>query len=106
MNSVEVPHGTPGSVRPDAVPGCGMQCFEVKNYNLSSTSGQNSLVNPTVTQINQRATNLPAGMRQSIEIDITGQSVPLAIQVLIRNQIVQGSNGAVSAGDINFFVRD
>ena len=48
LNGVEVLHGTPGSVRPDAVPGCGTQCFEVKNYDLSSTSGQNSLVNTTV----------------------------------------------------------
>ena len=105
LNGVEVPHGTPGSVRPDAVPDC-TQCFEVKNYDLSSTSGQNSLVNTTVEQINTRATHLPDGMQQNIEIDITGQSISDVAQAQITNRIVQGSNGAVTADDINFFTRD
>lgn len=61
------------------------------------------MVNTTVTQINQRATNLPTGMRQKIEIDITGQSVPRATQEAIANRIVQNSNGAVGLDDINFF---
>ena len=105
LNGDEVPHGTPGSVRPDAVLGCGTQCFEVKNYDLSSTSGQNSLVNTTVTQINERAANLPAGMQQNIAIDITGQNVSTASQLDIKNRIVQGSNGAVDLDSIDFFVR-
>ena len=80
-------------------------CFEVKNYDLSTASGQNSLVNTTVTQINQRATHLPDGMQQNISIDITGQNVSFATQEAIRDRIVQGSNGAIDPDSIDFFVR-
>lgn len=105
LNGKEVPHGTTGSVRPDAVPACGTMCFEVKNYDLSTASGQNSLVNTTVTQINQRATHLPDGMQQNISIDITGQNVSFATQEAIRDRIVQGSNGAIDPDSIDFFAR-
>ena len=105
LNGVEVPHGTPGSVRPDAVPNCGTQYFEVKNNDLSSTNGQNSLVTTTVEQINTRSIHLPDGMQQNIAIDITGQNVSVATQAQIRAQIVQVSNGAVDPDSIDFFVR-
>ena len=106
VNGVVKPHGTPGSVRPDAVSPCGTACYEVKNYDLSSANGQNSLVNTTVTQINQRTTNLPTGMQQKIKIDVTGQNVSLTTRARIVNRIVERSNGAVGPDDINFFTRD
>jgi filamentous hemagglutinin len=99
-NGVEVPNGTPGSVRPDFVGTNGGASFEVKNYNIATnTSG---LINNVAQQAIQRASNLPDGMQQQVIIDIRGQTVSLQQETAIRQGIVQKSNGAISPNSIQF----
>jgi hypothetical protein len=96
----EVPHGTPGSVRPDFVSSAGIASFEVKNYNIATN--MRALIQNVSSQAIDRAQNLPAGMRQQIIIDIRGQSMSDAQRAAIINGIVQRSNGIIQPGDILF----
>ncbi|MBB3212344.1 hypothetical protein FHW67_001624 [Herbaspirillum sp. Sphag1AN] len=98
-NGQEVPYGTSGSVRPDYCLG-NVCSVEVKNYNIATNS--NGLVNNVSQQAIDRAANLPAGMTQTVVIDIRGQTVATQQLDAIRLQIVQRSNGAVSPNNIRF----
>jgi filamentous hemagglutinin len=100
LNGVEVPNGTPGSVRPDLVATDGSASFEVKNYNIATNSS--GLINNVAQQAIQRADNLPTGMQQQIVIDIRGQTVTDAQMSTIVRGIVQKSNGIISPGAIQF----
>ncbi len=74
LNGVEVPYGTPGSVRPDFYkPG---YSIEVKNYNISTDKGRSSLISNVLTHFEKRETNLPASTRQAVIIDLRGQKIP------------------------------
>jgi hypothetical protein len=97
---VEVPNGTPGSVRPDLVATDGSASFEVKNYNIATNSS--GLINNVAQQAIQRADNLPTGMEQQIVIDVRGQTVTDAQKVSIIQGIVQKSNGIISPTSIRF----
>nr|WP_276538254.1 filamentous hemagglutinin N-terminal domain-containing protein [Burkholderia multivorans] len=99
-NGVEVPNGTPGSVRPDFTATDGTASFEVKNYNIATN--MNGLINNVSQQAIQRADNLPSGMQQQIIIDTRGQTVTDAQMSAIVRGIVQKSNGIISAGAIQF----
>ncbi|MEK4603972.1 hypothetical protein MHH42_23540 [Bacillus sp. FSL L8-0099] len=50
--------------------------MEVKNYDLSTSSKRSNLVRVIVKQVNDRVDNLPIGTKQTVIIDIRGQTVP------------------------------
>ncbi|MCU5271229.1 LXG domain-containing protein [Bacillus cereus] len=70
----EVSKVTKGSTRPDFyIEG---HSLEVKNYDLSTSSKRSNLVRVIVKQVNDRVDNLPVGTKQTVIIDIRGQTVP------------------------------
>ncbi|KZD43238.1 LXG domain-containing protein [Bacillus cereus] len=70
----EVSKATKGSTRPDFyIEG---HSLEVKNYDLSTSSKRSNLVRVIVKQVNDRVDNLPVGTKQTVIIDIRGQTVP------------------------------
>jgi hypothetical protein len=96
-----VTRGTSGSVRPDFCKTDGSCSIEVKNYNIATN--QNGLINNVVKQAEQRAVNLPAGMTQQVQIDISGQVVSKIQQDAIAQKIVDKSGGIIKFDDIKFF---
>jgi filamentous hemagglutinin len=100
LDGNEVRNGTPNSVRPDFVAADGSLSFEVKNYNVATTT--EGLISNVVRQAEQRAANLPEGMQQQIIIDVRGQALSLQQEISIRQAIVQRSNGVISPNSIRF----
>ena len=86
LNGKEVPYGTKGSVRPDYY--IDEHSVEVKNYNIETHYGQNSLVYNISKQVKQRLSNLPEGTRQTIVIDVRGQLVNNSILKEIKDRII------------------
>lgn len=76
IDGVEVPWGTPGSTRPDIVRSVDghLEAIEVKNYDLSSSSGRSSLYNKLRQQISSRVANLPEGSTQRIVLNTQGRN--------------------------------
>jgi filamentous hemagglutinin len=98
-NGVEVPNGTPGSVRPDFCIGTACS-IEVKNYNVATNA--DGLISNVSQQAVDRAANLPKGMTQTVVIDVRGQMLSAQQADTIVKGIVQKSNGAISPTDIRF----
>ena len=72
LDGREVQRGTKGSSRPEYY--TSRHSVEVKNYNIESSSGINNLANNVSKQVNQRIVNLPTGTKQTIVIDVRGQT--------------------------------
>ena len=89
INGEEVPYGTKGSVRPEFYKNG--YSVEVKNYNIETSSGRNSLINNVSSQIKKRLTNLPEGTEQTVVIDVRGQDYNLEILRDIKNKIIEKS---------------
>ena len=89
INGEEVPYGTKGSVRPEFYKNG--HSVEVKNYNVETSSGRNSLINNVSSQIKKRLTNLPEGTEQTVVIDVRGQDYNLEILRDIKNIIIEKS---------------
>ena len=89
INGEEVPYGTKGSVRPEFYKNG--RSVEVKNYNVETSSGRNSLINNVSSQIKKRLTNLPEGTEQTVVIDVRGQEYNLEILRDIKNKIIEKS---------------
>ena len=89
INGEEVPYGTKGSVRPEFYKNG--HSVEVKNYNVETSSGRNSLINNVSSQIKKRLTNLPEGTEQTVVIDVRGQDYNLEILRYIKNKIIEKS---------------
>lgn len=89
INGEEVPYGTKGSVRPEFYKNG--HSVEVKNYNVETSSGRNSLINNVSSQIKKRLTNLPEGTEQTVVIDVRGQDYNLEILRDIKNKIIEKS---------------
>ena len=70
----EVSKVTKGSTRPDFY--TEGHSLEVKNYDLSTASKRSNLVRVIVKQVNDRVDNLPIDTKQTVIIDIRGQTVP------------------------------
>jgi len=85
LNGEEVPYGTPGSSRPDLY--TEGSSIEVKNYDVTSASGRNNLVNNVAGQVEQRVNDLPEGTKQTIVIDTRGQDVDAESLAGIRDAI-------------------
>nr|WP_246861308.1 hypothetical protein [Bacillus sp. REN3] len=93
----EVPYGEKGSSRPDLYRTG--HSIEVKNYIITTPSGRSRLVNNVSKQVEKRLSDLPNGTKQSVIIDIRGQSVSDEIVEELYEKIVNKTNGKV---DIRF----
>jgi hypothetical protein len=97
----EVPYGTKGSTRPDVyTPG---ESIDIKNYNLTNSTGQSNLVRDVVAQAQTRAQILPSSDVQRLIVDVRGQSVSTATLNAISQRIVTNSNGIFNAQSITFW---
>ena len=90
LNGKEVPYATRGSSRPDFY--TTGSSIEVKNYNVTNSSGRNSLINTVSNQVNKRITDLPSGTKQTIIIDVRGQQVTNDVLRQIRTSILEKCN--------------
>ena len=95
----EVPYGTKGSTRPDW---CNRTTcsIEVKNYDIGKYA--DNLINNVSKQAIDRIKHLPNGMQQQIVIDVRGQHLTPALELKIRQEIVQKSNGIIKREQIEF----
>ncbi|WP_231870128.1 hypothetical protein [Grimontia celer] len=98
-DGVEVPYGTKGSTRPEAYTE-GLS-VEVKNYNVETSQGRSNLVRNVSNQAQHRAQNLPANTTQQVNIDVRGQNVSRTELNQMIERMVERSNGALRAEDIN-----
>jgi hypothetical protein len=90
-DGVEVQHGTKHSSRPDFyIKG---HSIEVKNYNLTTSSGRSNLVRNVSKQINKRINDLPSGTKQTVIIDVRGQNISRDVLRDVRNRINERTNG-------------
>ncbi|REC61460.1 hypothetical protein DRF65_16110 [Chryseobacterium pennae] len=84
---------TKGSTRPDLYRDGGIirkpHSIEVKNYDISSNKGRNSLKKELVRQYNQRINDLPPGTKQTAIIDIRGQNVSKETLNGLKNDILK-----------------
>ncbi len=88
----EVPYGTKGSVRPDYYnPG---SSIDIKNYNLDTQSGRTNLARNIEKQYYQRLKELPVGTKQSVQIDIRGQTISdTQLESLYNDIMARTENG-------------
>ena len=88
----EVPYGTKGSVRPDYYnPG---SSIDIKNYNLDTQSGRTNLARNIEKQYYQRLKELPAGTKQSVQIDVRGQNISdTQLESLYNDSMARTENG-------------
>jgi hypothetical protein len=96
----EVPYNTPGSVRPDLASESMKLSVDVKNYNVATPQGRYRLVTNILEQVEQRTQHLPQGMRQSVILDIRGQTVSEKLLEAMITRIVMKSNGAITAENV------
>jgi len=92
-NGEEVPYGTKGSVRPDNYK-VGSS-IEVKNYDITTSSGQKRLIDNVTIQVEQRTEHLPTGTNQKVVIDVRGQNVSNDVLRNVRDSIVNKTGGNV-----------
>ena len=93
INGEEVPYGTKGSVRPDYYKD-GFS-VDIKNYNVESASGRSNLARNIEKQYYQRIENLPDGTKQSVMIDVRGQSVSDEALGALYDDIMRRTNNGV-----------
>ena len=93
INGEEVPYGTKGSVRPDYYKNG--YSVDIKNYNVESASGRSNLARNIEKQYYQRIQNLPAGTKQTVMIDIRGQSISDASMSALYDDIMRRTNNGV-----------
>ena len=94
INGKEVPYGTKGSVRPDFYKEG--YSVDIKNYNIETQAGRNSLAKNIEKQYNKRIDNLPAGTKQAVQIDIRGQNVSDELLQSLYNDIMQRTNDGIT----------
>lgn len=99
LNGVEVPYGTPGSVRPDYYKSG--NSIEVKNYNVTSAAGRSKLIRNILTHYQKRGTNMPANTAQTVVIDIRGQGLSQDSMIQLYTQL---SNALGSDIQIRLFI--
>jgi HK97 family phage portal protein len=94
-----VPSSTPGSVRPDFSID-DVAAIEVKNYDIANNTS--ALIARITDQAIERASHLPAGMKQEITIDIRGQTVTQSQREDIIARIVEKAAGSLDPTFIRF----
>ncbi len=93
IDGKEVPYGTKGSVRPDFYTNA--SSIDIKNYNVTTSSGRSNLASNIKKQYLQRLDDLPAGTKQSVMIDIRGQNVSDEALESLYNNIMKRTNNGV-----------
>ena len=87
----EVPKKVAGSTVPDLYRAKTFfrraHAIEVKNYLLSEPANRKNLVNVLKKQINHRATELPKGTRQTIILDVRGQTISKEVLKALKAEI-------------------
>ncbi|MCW4461147.1 hypothetical protein OK349_05460 [Sphingomonas sp. BT-65] len=94
----EVPYGSPGSTRPDFY--TSGHSIEVKNYRVETAAQRSRLVDNISAQAITRAREMPAGTRQSVEIDVRGQQLSPSDAAQLARDIESRSGGAIRATDV------
>ncbi|MCG3088319.1 hypothetical protein L7D49_10350 [Sporosarcina sp. MB25] len=87
----EVSHGTKNSSRPDFY--TNGHSIEVKNYNLTTSSGRSNLIRNVSKQVNKRISDLPEKTKQTVIIDIRGQNVSRDVLRDVKQKINDRTNG-------------
>jgi cell division protein ZapA (FtsZ GTPase activity inhibitor) len=90
----EVPYGTKGSVRPDYYKSG--SSVDIKNYDVTTSSGRSNLTRNITKQYQQRLDNLPMETKQSVVIDVRGQNVSDAVLDSLYNNIMQKTGNGVN----------
>ncbi|PIT44308.1 hypothetical protein BHC46_10290 [Snodgrassella alvi] len=72
----------------------------MKNYDIGKYA--DNLINNISKQVIDRSKHLPNGMQQQIVIDVRGQHLTPALELKIRQEIVQKSNGIIKREQIEF----
>ena len=70
----EATYGSSGSVRPDYYSPVTNKVVDVKNYNITTSSGRSNLANNVANQYNQRVGVFSAGTSYEVVIDVYGQN--------------------------------
>ncbi len=91
----EVARNTAGSIRPDFYNPAKNQIIEVKNYNITTSTGRSNLVNNIITQYNERVKVFPKGLTYEVQIDVRGQKYDQTILNDIESKILSKSNNAI-----------
>ncbi|GAA6614715.1 hypothetical protein [Scytonema sp. NUACC26] len=106
LNREPVPGRPKGSTRPDNYRSQGIlrphTSIEVKNYDLSRSGGQSSLVSKVVDQAHARARHLPSETVQKIVVDVRGQNADRQQLNDLKEEIVSQSDGVLRTSDIKF----
>jgi hypothetical protein len=102
LNGVEVPYGTPGSVRPDLTSNAMRITVDVKNYNLATAQGRYNLVQTVVDRVTSRATHLPFGYRQGLILDVRGQTVSGRLLDAMVNRMMMKTGGSIRPENVYF----
>lgn len=90
INGQQTYFGKRGSVRPDFyAPG---HSVEVKNYNITTSSGRRSLVRTISRQYKERLEHLPADTKQTFIADIRGQSISEELLDILEQEILEKTN--------------
>ncbi|MEK4628243.1 pre-toxin TG domain-containing protein [Solibacillus sp. FSL R7-0682] len=87
----EVSHGTKNSSRPDFY--INGHSIEVKNYNLTTSSGRSNLIRNVSKQVNKRMSDLPENTKQTVIIDVRGQNVSRDVLRDVKQKINERTNG-------------
>ena len=90
---IDVDYGTKGSVRPDYYKNG--YSVDVKNYNIETSRGRNSLTYNIQKQYFQRLKNLPLGTKQSVLIDIRGQKYTNEMLFSLSDRIMEKTNDGI-----------
>lgn len=99
-DGVEVKYGTSGSSRPELYREG--SSVEVKNYDVTTSSGRSNLAHNVLAQVDSRSTNLPSGTHQTIVIDVRGQNVAPEVLDDLAERIAQRSGDVLDPDDILF----
>ncbi|MGG3400931.1 WXG100 family type VII secretion target [Bacillus paranthracis] len=91
----KVSYGTKGSTRPDFFSYEEGRSIEIKNYNVTTSSGRNSLINIVIKQFEDRIKHLPEGVKQTVLIDVRGQTVTKETLKQIKEEITQRTFGQI-----------
>jgi filamentous hemagglutinin len=98
-DGVEVPWGTPGSVRPDFIVD-DIGAFEVKNYDITTNAA--ALIGNVTNQAIERASHLPDQLIQNVIIDIRGQGATTEQRSEIVEKIVKKSGNIIDPLSVSF----
>jgi hypothetical protein len=94
IDGEEVKYGTSGSSRPDLYQNG--SSIEIKNYNITTSTGRSNVARNIEKQYLQRLEDLPAGTNQTVMIDVRGQNVTDEILESLHDNIMNRTNNGIN----------